>query len=269
MSSRATYATRQAGPDEAAEETFAERFCIAALPGPSKQHDRCALYASAARAAATGRPWIAGRRPAALRAASRATRRWPRAAASRSTPKDREAALLAALGETRETVIASPCSRRIDEANAPPAAPGPPRACGWPTATPSAAFAPREAPRVLDAAARAKRAFVAVVVEAGEVTLTVPWRAFAVRLAGRADAVARTGDHVGSAGARPVGSWRPRRRSGLARAGISVVPQCGYRTDHLLVREQDLERAAGVLEAWIAACAGPAPRRTAVAKRRR
>ncbi len=55
----------------------------------------------------------------------------------------------------------------------------------------------------------------------------------------------------------------------LARAGISVVPQCGYRTDHLLVREQDLERAAGVLEAWIAACAGPAPRRTAVAKRRR
>lgn len=61
----------------------------------------------------------------------------------------------------------------------------------WPDRYAFAAFAPREAPRVLEAAARAKRAFVAVVVEAGEVTLTVPWRAFAKSgLAGRADAVA-------------------------------------------------------------------------------
>ena len=35
----------------------------------------------------------------------------------------------------------------------------------------------------------------------------------------------------------------------LAAAGVSIVPQCGVRTDHLLVFERDLDAAVGALEA--------------------
>ena len=38
----------------------------------------------------------------------------------------------------------------------------------------------------------------------------------------------------------------------LAEAGVSIVPQCAYSKDHLLVREADLEAARAVLEALIA-----------------
>jgi hypothetical protein len=142
----------------------------------------------------------------------------------------------------------------------------------WPDRYAFAAFAPREAPRVLEAAARPRRAFVAVVVEAGEVTLSAPWRAFAKSgLAGRAEAVAgpyRVITFETSLALELVGYLAPAAER-LARAGVSMIPQCGYRTDHLLVREQDLERAVGVLEDWIAACARPAPRPPARAAARR
>ena len=41
----------------------------------------------------------------------------------------------------------------------------------------------------------------------------------------------------------------------LAEAGVSIVPQCGFRTDHLLVRAGDLETARRVLEAFVRECA--------------
>jgi hypothetical protein len=37
----------------------------------------------------------------------------------------------------------------------------------------------------------------------------------------------------------------------LANAGVSIVPQCGFRTDHLLVWDRDLEVAIRTLEALI------------------
>ncbi len=37
----------------------------------------------------------------------------------------------------------------------------------------------------------------------------------------------------------------------LAEAGVSIVPQCAFSKDHLLVREADLETARTVLEALI------------------
>jgi hypothetical protein len=40
----------------------------------------------------------------------------------------------------------------------------------------------------------------------------------------------------------------------LAEAGISIVPQCAYLRDHLLVQEQDAERAKQVLEGYAASC---------------
>jgi hypothetical protein len=42
----------------------------------------------------------------------------------------------------------------------------------------------------------------------------------------------------------------------LAEAGVAIVPQCGFLKDHLLVRQEDLDPAVRVLEAWIAACRG-------------
>jgi hypothetical protein len=40
----------------------------------------------------------------------------------------------------------------------------------------------------------------------------------------------------------------------LGKAGISIVPQCGFLKDHLLVGERDLAKALLVLEDWIADC---------------
>ena len=37
----------------------------------------------------------------------------------------------------------------------------------------------------------------------------------------------------------------------LAAAGVSIVPQCGFRTDHLLVLERDLDAAVGALEGLV------------------
>jgi hypothetical protein len=42
----------------------------------------------------------------------------------------------------------------------------------------------------------------------------------------------------------------------LAEEGVSIVPQCGFRTDHLLVRAQDLAAALRVLEAFVRECGG-------------
>jgi hypothetical protein len=41
----------------------------------------------------------------------------------------------------------------------------------------------------------------------------------------------------------------------LALARVSIVPQCAFLKDHLLVREADLATALGVLEAFIEECA--------------
>jgi len=40
----------------------------------------------------------------------------------------------------------------------------------------------------------------------------------------------------------------------LAEAGIPIVPQCGYRKDHLLVLESQLATAVDVLEGLIGSC---------------
>jgi hypothetical protein len=40
----------------------------------------------------------------------------------------------------------------------------------------------------------------------------------------------------------------------LGKAGISIVPQCDFARDHLLVPSPDLERASRVIEDWIRSC---------------
>ncbi len=40
----------------------------------------------------------------------------------------------------------------------------------------------------------------------------------------------------------------------LGEAGVSIVPQCAFLKDHLLVHEEKLEIAVGVLDDWIRSC---------------
>jgi hypothetical protein len=40
----------------------------------------------------------------------------------------------------------------------------------------------------------------------------------------------------------------------LGEAGVSIVPQCAFSKDHILVREEDVETAIGVLDDWIRSC---------------
>jgi hypothetical protein len=41
----------------------------------------------------------------------------------------------------------------------------------------------------------------------------------------------------------------------LAEAGISIVPQCGYLKDHLLIRAEQTDRAVKILEGLVNECA--------------
>lgn len=101
--------------------------------------------------------------------------------------------------------------------------------------------------------------FAALVLERDEVSLTVPdavWAASPLRARARAVAGpyrALTFDL--DLELEVVGYLAPAAER-LAAAGVSIVPQCGFLKDHLLVREQDLERAREVLEQWIADCGG-------------
>lgn len=42
----------------------------------------------------------------------------------------------------------------------------------------------------------------------------------------------------------------------LADAGISIIPQCAFLKDHVLVRESHLSRAVEIIQEWIDHCAG-------------
>jgi hypothetical protein len=43
----------------------------------------------------------------------------------------------------------------------------------------------------------------------------------------------------------------------LASAGVSIVPQCGYSRDHVLVREEQLETALATIRALVEEAGGP------------
>jgi len=102
------------------------------------------------------------------------------------------------------------------------------------------------------------RGFVALVAERDEVSLTLSaeaWQASAVRARARAQAGpyrAITFDiDIDLA---VVGYLAP-AAARLALARVSIIPQCAFLKDHLLVREADLAPAVGVLEAFIEECA--------------
>lgn len=98
--------------------------------------------------------------------------------------------------------------------------------------------------------------FVALVVERDEVSLTLSeeaWRSTSpsdVRVAGPYRVLTIDVD----LGLDLCGFLAP-LATRLAEAGVPIVPQCAFRKDHVLVREEDLDRAVRVLEDWIRSCA--------------
>jgi hypothetical protein len=101
---------------------------------------------------------------------------------------------------------------------------------------------------------RATGTFMALVLERDEVSLTIEesvWaeatlRARATRDEGPYRAITLDVDLDLSL----IGYLAPAAER-LARAGVSIVPQCAFLKDHLLVREQDLARAVQELEGLI------------------
>ena len=99
--------------------------------------------------------------------------------------------------------------------------------------------------------------FAALVLERDEVSLTVPhgvWAASPLRTQARAVAGPyRILTFDLDLELDVVGYLAPAAER-LAAAGVSIVPQCGFLKDHLLVQEGDLQKALEVLERWIAEC---------------
>lgn len=100
--------------------------------------------------------------------------------------------------------------------------------------------------------------FAALVVERDEVSLTLPealWQGSALAAVARDDdgpyrAVTFDLDLDLS-----VAGYLAPAAARLAEAGVSIVPQCAFLKDHLLVRETQLARTLEALEAFIAECA--------------
>jgi len=110
-------------------------------------------------------------------------------------------------------------------------------------------------------------AFVAFVTEGDECTLTAPEAAFTSwRLKKRATEVVTALRAITIDASMPVdlvGFFAP-LAARLAESQISIVPQCGFRTDHFLVPASRVEDAVRVTEALIAEARGESDRPQAI-----
>ena len=109
--------------------------------------------------------------------------------------------------------------------------------------------------RLVEAApllARAGDAFAALVRERDEVSLTLPesLRAEASSLADRVAVPYRVLTIDLELELDVIGYLAPALER-LAAAGVTIVPQCGFRTDHLLELDRDLPAARAALDALI------------------
>jgi hypothetical protein len=107
--------------------------------------------------------------------------------------------------------------------------------------------------------ARTAGTFAALVLERDEVSLTLPqslWQGAGLRTkAAREDGPYRAITLDADVDLDVCGYLAP-AAVGLAEAGVSIVPQCAYRKDHLLVKEAGLEAAVRLLEELIARSRG-------------
>ncbi|MEO8362111.1 MAG: ACT domain-containing protein [Vicinamibacteria bacterium] len=128
----------------------------------------------------------------------------------------------------------------------------------WPESVVLATFPRLAGDRVAAFAGRVgvrdETAFVAFLTESAECTLTAPAAAFdGWRLRARATEVVRGLRAITIDASMPVdlvGFFAPVAER-LALALIPIIPQCGFRTDHLLVPENRLDDAIRVIEGLI------------------
>ena len=129
----------------------------------------------------------------------------------------------------------------------------------WPDAVVLATFPRFAGDRVAAFAGRVgvrdASAFVAFLTEGAECTLTAPEGAFgAWRLRTRATEVVRGLRAITIEASMPVdlvGFFAPAAER-LAMALIPIIPQCGFRTDHILVPESRIDDAVRVIEGLVA-----------------
>ncbi len=127
----------------------------------------------------------------------------------------------------------------------------------WPEPVRLLSFPPESTPEVLAALARIPVPFVALVRERDEVSVAVP---------AAAEGALRTLGPVAAGGPMTaltldldvdlaVSGFLLPAAARLAAAGVSIVPVCAYRKDHLLVAAADADRAVAILEGLAAECA--------------
>lgn len=101
--------------------------------------------------------------------------------------------------------------------------------------------------------------FAALVLEADEVSLTIDERLWPRPAASVVHAQSAAGPYRAitlqlNINLDVTGYLLP-AASLLAEAGISIVPQCGYLKDHLLIRAEDADRAVEILQGLVTDCA--------------
>jgi hypothetical protein len=121
----------------------------------------------------------------------------------------------------------------------------------WPEEYVLASLDPVHLAEAAAAVGRSAGRFAAIVVERDEVSVTLERGAW-LELSTRVPAAAVAGPYraitldlaidLGVCGYLLPAAER------LARAGVSIIPQCAYLKDHLLVRAADAERAVAVLQ---------------------
>jgi hypothetical protein len=105
------------------------------------------------------------------------------------------------------------------------------------------------------AAARVGSAFSAIIVEAGAVSLIVEESAWdAEKLPARAIQRGYRVVTLEAEVAPDLSGYLAPAAARLAEAGIPIIPVCGAPRDHLLVRDQDLDRARKILEDLVREC---------------
>lgn len=112
----------------------------------------------------------------------------------------------------------------------------------------------RMLPKAASLVAKAQRRFTALIAEPDEVSLTISeraWRTSTLKKHASASGPFRVITFNLELDAAVVGYFAPAAWR-LAGAGISIIPQCGFRKDHVLVWEADLKKAMEVLKTLIA-----------------
>ena len=125
----------------------------------------------------------------------------------------------------------------------------------WPERYVLATFPLDRLPEVAALVASSHGGFAALVVERDEVSLTLsegPWRAG--RVDGRSAGPYRVVTLDVDLDLDLCGFLAP-LATRLAEAGVPILPQCAFRKDHILVRDEDLDRTVRVLQDWIRSCA--------------